>query len=112
MDAILENNNIYLRKDRYIDKEWLIAIGVSNMKGYEPISFYLDVDMFKNLSVKFQMAEKTNECELHFLMRGNKWMGQPLKLRIHLINNIQYIDITNWIYEYSSMILFSAYLFI
>lgn len=113
MKGLVKGSSIYLKKDDFIDREFVMAIGISRIQGYVPISFYLNIEKFHNISMKFKIKDnEKNKCEIHFNRLIPVWTGVPFLTDIVLIDDIDYIDITELIGNYSIEILIASYLFI
>ena len=113
MVGFLEEGHVYLRKDVFINNEYVMAIGVSKIQGYVPISFYLNFNQLRNTSVKFvENPNDVHSCLLYYNRLEPVWTGGPFSVPIVDINAVKYIDVSEWVYNYSPIILVAAYLFI
>jgi hypothetical protein len=118
MTSILKEGKIYLKKDIFLGNEYVLAIGISKIQGYIPISFYINFEQLQNTSIKF--SEKNidgsdgseNCCYIYSNQIGQVWTGVPYEVKVVDLDGLQYIDISPWIYNYSPIILISAYMFI
>src|SRR6188768_3602974 len=78
MKGLIKDGRIYLSVDDFLNKEYVVAVGISHIQDYAPISFYLNFDKFRNLSVKFANSpHEKKTCQIEINKTGPEWTGIP-----------------------------------
>lgn len=116
MKGLIHKNGVYISKKDFIDKEYVMSIGISQIQGYAPIHFYLRGPRFVDLSFKIESHKSKNKCQLIYSNMQHPdnpiWMGMPYDLSIvKLLNGEDFIELSKWLDNYRKDILLETYVF-
>lgn len=126
------DHQVYLQVDDFIDKTYVLAFGISQIKGYSQTKFYTQVGSsqisFKltydnaptgdtptktspttSSPVKTPDSKTKTQCRLEVLEDDHVWSGVPIFLKVETIDSELLVNVSKWLGSYMYPLIKSAY---
>lgn len=109
MNVLFNNNQIFIQNSMLLNDYYLINFGINKIQGNDYAPKY--IPYYENEKPYFKVDFHKNKTYITFYSGDNddKWTGTPIELMNETINDIEYTNVSEWLFNYSKYILEFGY---